>query len=285
MRYNLIIIFLFFSFASCNSKSSSTSEKQYNPGDRAGADTSMIDLTKPEAAGSGWECQRWDNTEDVADAKAANEDFEMPFRSIYLFPDGKLVRNVRDQPAIGEWNGNLGKDSLILHYSGKTENYKVVSLAFNKMVLNVNGKNETYQADGFIHKNMLDDPFYPVNIQWMFKPASAEDHATLKRRMKECLHFYYLYFTDAYKRNVAYLSFYGLPSCFKFYKGAIHLTKEEELGKKWKAIFYNEKDATEAYQFYDKIISKHYDWDTTIKNWVKQDALVLKQMESKLDSL
>ena len=99
------------------------------------------------------------------------------------------------------------------------------------------------------------------------------------------MHFYYLYYLDNIKRNVSFVAFYRLPGCFKWYAGGIHLIKEKELDKSWTNIFYNAADASKAYIILDKMISKKYNWDKGERNWVRQNAGVLKQMEEKIDSL
>lgn len=272
---------------SADDKTNNKKEKRMNAGDREGADTSMIDL---EDALSAKEkiCQRWDNSEDEAEAIGAGGNIEMPFRGIYLFKDGSMVKNGKDDPRFGTWAFDEPQRSLQVKLAnGPDENYSVQSLAFNKLVLKdpKSGKAIEYVADGFVNKDPVNDPFYPPNIQWEVKPKAAEDDAALKSRIKACLHFYYLYYMDNSKRNAARLFFYNLPTCFKWYAGGIHLIKEDELRKNWTDIFYNAIDASKAYIIVDKMISRKYIWSDKAHGWVRQNAGVLKQMEAAVDSL
>ena len=122
-------------------------------------------------------------------------------------------------------------------------------------------------------------------MQWRMKPIAKEDDAALHRRVKGCLHFYYLYYTDNNERNAPIISFYGLPGCFIWYAGGIHLKNEEKLDRQWKNIFFNGENASKAYTLLDRMISKKYVWAKEENNWVKQNAGVLRQMEEKIDSL
>ena len=271
-----------------NNKGEAKKDKRVKPGDREGADTCMIDL---EDAISAKEkiCQRWDNGEDEADAVNASGDIQMPFRGFDLFRDGSMVKNPKDDAQFGTWSFDEKQRSLqITLANGTTENYTVQSLAFDKLVLKNNkgsNKPDNYIADGFVQKDLVNEPFYPSNQQWRMKPEAPEDDAALRRRIKGCLHFYYLYYMDNSERNSARLYFYSLPTCFKWYAGGIHLIKENELAKNWTDIFYNAADASKAYIIVDKMISRKYVWGGKEQGWVRQDAGVLKQMEAAMDSL
>ena len=74
------------------------------------------------------------------------------------------------------------------------------------------------------------------------------------------------------------VSFWGLPSCFKWYGGAIYLKKEDELKENWINCFYNKEQALTAQAMLESIISKKYQWDKEETNWVKQSSGVVKQM-------
>ena len=273
----------------CNSSTNNEKDKKtFSTGDRAGADKSMIDLSDSKLIPK-LVCQRWDNKEDYEDVKNVSDKLVIPFRGYYLFNDGSMVKNPRDNMVQGKWAYD---DKIkMLQFSlanGTTEQYIIRAVGYDELVLAKPGKNSPlvkYMADGFVHKDLLNDPFYAPNMQWRVKPKVAEDDAALHKRVKDCLHFYYLYYTDNDKRNAPVISFYGLPGCFIWYAGGIHLKKEEKLDKVWKNIFYNDADASKAYIILDKMITKKYKWDKEESNWVKQNAGVLKQMEEKIDSL
>jgi len=288
MKKICIAILLCIALCNCNNggeKEKAKSKKVFQPGDREGVDTSMIDL-EDAISGSDLICQRWDNKEDAEDAPNGGGTLEMPFRGFYLFKDGSMVKDPRDKMVFGTWSYDDKENMLkIILANGNTEQYMVDTLHYNKSVMKKIGDNRPveYIADGFMQKNLVKDPFYPLNMQWRVKPKAAEDDEALHKRIKDCLQFYYLYYTDNYKRNAQKITFFGLPGCFKWYAGGIHLMKEDKLDKRWTDIFYNAADASKAYIIMDKMISKKYDWDKDEHSWVKQNAGVLKQMYDSVD--
>jgi len=272
----------------CNNGGDGAKDKKvFAAGDRAGADTSMTDLGH-STAGPDLICQRWDNKEDAEDAKVISSLMDMPFRGFYLFKDGSLVKDPRDNMSFGSWSWDDKEYMLtVIPANGMPEEYMLNTLHDTSAVMKKITMDHPvdYIADGFVHKEVMNDPFYPANMQWRVRPKAAEDDAALHKRVKACLHFYYLFFSDAYKRNSRYIEFRGLPTCFTWYEGGIHLMKEEKLDKRWRDIFYNAADASKAYIILDKMISKKYNWDKEEKRWVKQNAGVLQQMEAAIDSL
>ena len=289
MKKILSGIILVMALCQCNSSTGNEKDKKiFSPGDRAGADKSMVDLSDSKLIPK-LVCQRWDNKEDYEDVKDVSDKLEIPFRGFYLFNDGSMVKNPRDNMVQGKWA--YDDKTKLLQFTlvnGTTEQYIIRAVGYDELVLAKPGKNTPpvkYMADGFVHRDLLNDPFYAPNMQWRVKPKAAEDDAALHKRVKDCLHFYFLYYTDNDKRNAPVISFYGLPGCFIWYAGGIHLKKEEKLDKAWKKIFYNDADASKAYVILDKMITKKYKWDKEENNWVKQNAGVLKQMEEKIDSL
>ena len=290
MKKLLTAIILIIGLSYCNSANDTDAakDKRSKPGDRSGADISMMDL---EDAISAKEkiAQRWDNKDDAAEAENAGGQLEMPLRGFYLFRDGSMVKNPRENMTFGTWTFDEKERSLQMTLAnGSSEKYTVKTFLFNKLVLKNNAENSKpvdYVADGFAHKDLMNDPFYPPNLQWRVKPKASEDDAALRKRIKGCLHFYYLYHIDNSKRNGARLEYFGLPTCFKFYAGGIHIIKEAALAKSWTNIFFNASDASRAYIIVDKMISQKYTWGAKELGWVKQNAGVLKQMEEKIDSL
>lgn len=289
MKYLFTAIIVVFTFSHCNNDGNKPKKEKrsFDAGDRNGADKSMIDLQDATSA-SAKICQRWDNKDDNEAALNSAGTLEIPFRGFYLFKYGKMVKDPRDKMIFGDWQYDDQKKILQLTLAnGAIEKYKVQKLAYDSMLMSKEGEGReatTYVGDGFIHRELMNDPFYPPNMQWRVRPGAPEDDAALRKRIKDCLHFYYLYYTDNNKRNSAAISFVGLPACFRWYAGGIHLKKEEKLDKPWKDIFYNAADASKAYIVLDKMISKKYVWDTT-GSWTQQNAGVLKQMEAKIDSL
>lgn len=274
-----------------NNKSGDKKEektKSYQAGDREGANSAMEDISQSEIVPK-LLCQRWDNSEDDADVKAAGGtgSLDIPMRGLYLFTDGFALKDPRAGMQTGKWAYDDAEKKLQLKMdNGKTEMYKLAAIGYDEMILaGTDGKKVKYKADGFVHRDINKDPFYLPNQQWRIKPSHSETDAELLKRLKEHIRFYYLFYIDNEWRNATEISFYGLPGCFKWYAGGIHLKKEESLDPEWKAIFYDAKDAARAYVFMDKLIDKKYKWDKEEASWLRQNADVLRQMEIKMDSL
>ena len=235
-------------------------------------------------------CQAWQDSTDVADgilAGSGSSGMEIPFHGFYFFNNGIVVQNPRDYMKIGKWHyDTLTKHIILVFKDAATADYKVKSLDVHRLELQAgNGEVAVYKSDGLQRTDVNDEPFYPANNIWRIKPASAETNTEIKNRVVSCLLFYHKFLQDNTDRHAKMISFYGLPSCFKWYAGGIHLIKENELAKSWTDIFYNAADASKAYIILDKMISKKYNWNKEEKHWVKQNADVLKQMEAKIDSL
>ena len=291
MKQILSVMIIALVFCQCSTNTGNGDDKairKYKPGDRAGADTSMMDISDSKIIPK-LLCQHWDNQEDYEDTKDAGTTLEIPFRGFYLFSDGSMVKNPKYNMLFGTWAYDVDKRRLQLKLqNGTTETYYINDIGYKKLSMSAVGAESNivrYEADGFVHKELINDPFYAPNLQWRVRPQTAEDDAALHKRLKGFLHFYYLYYKDNSKRNAPILSFYGLPGCFTWYAGGIHLKKEGKLDKSWTDLFYNAADASKAYIIADKLISKKYIWDKNEASWVNQNAGVLLQMEAKIDSL
>ena len=86
-------------------------------------------------------------------------------------------------------------------------------------------------------------------------------------------------------KNDKAVSFWGLPSCFKWYGGAIFIKKKDELKENWINCFYNEEQAMQAYKLADKLLSQKYNWPKGERNWLKLNLAVVELMYKKLDEV
>lgn len=161
--------------------------------------------------------------------------------------------------------GRLHKDELWLR---RTENKHVSQLTFKA--------SNTYWADA--NKN----PFAKQNYQWVQRPNKPESAEGIKKRAKESVQFYAYYFDGFADGGATKINFDAIPSCFNWYAGGITIQSENKLDKKWINCFYSKEQAFQARQILQDAIMKKYYWDTTQSNWVKQTALVLKQIHGGL---
>ena len=228
-------------------------------------------------------CQAWQDSTDVADgilAGSGSSGMEIPFHGFYFFNNGIVVQNPRDYMKIGKWHyDTLTKHIILVFKDAATADYKVKSLDVHRLELQAgNGEVAVYKSDGLQRTDVNDEPFYPANNIWRIKPASAETNTEIKNRVVSCLLFYHKFLQDNTDRHAKMISFYGLPSCFKWYAGGISIINKDKLSQKWKDCFYSPEQAIKAQQLLENNISKKYKWDKAEQNWVKQSAGILLQI-------
>ena len=234
-------------------------------------------------------CQNWENKEDVDDGilnyiSGSNADLEIPFHSYCFFEDGLMVQNPRDNLKMGKWT--LDEKTKLIHLifdDGIQKNIGLNGIGVKSLLLKT-GKEKPvkYVADGKKHITLLDDPFYPANNKWRIKSAHSETTGELKSRIIQCVLFYNKFLQDNADRRANRISFYGLPTCFKWYKGGISITNKDKMGQKWIDCFYNKEQAIQGQQMLENIIEKKYKWNRNEPNWVHQSADVLLQIADSL---
>ena len=239
-------------------------------------------------------CQAWDYKEDVADAADANpsSNIELVYRGYCLFSDGTMIKDQRGSMKEGRWSINDKVKPINIDFSlsnGETESYQLAYLAPYEMKLSHMERNKKViidlSSEAIRYANPKEDPFYISNNTWRFKPAKPESDEQIKDRLKNCIHFFVMFYDQKINAHSDVVSFTGLPSCFKWYGGGIYLQKENELQNKWKNSFYNKEQAMKAYKLAGKLLSHKYNWPKKEYNWLKLNVAVLKQMEKKIDSL
>ena len=231
-------------------------------------------------------CQDWEDKADVDDAvlSRGGGGLEIPFHGYSFFDDGSMVMNPRDNIKFGRWKFDEKTKSLnIVLEDGSKKECKIMAIGVKKLLLKAGiQQNTEYVADGKKHSILTDDPFYPSNNKWRVPPAHAETDSAIKKRVISCVVFYSKFFKDNVDRGFSTISFYGLPTCFKWYAGGISIINKEKIDEKWIACFYNKLQATQAQQLLENIISKKYKWNKDQHQWVRQSADVLRQMADSL---
>ena len=237
-------------------------------------------------------CQGWEMADDL-DALQGMDDnsiFEIPFRSFYLFPDGTFMKNPRNAMDHGTWDYNDAAKTITLNYAiekGK-DVYKIASLSYDELILvNVGIKSTTnlkYIASGKRFKDISQEPYHVSNNQWRLPPAKKEADPAIHHRLKENLRFFILFYKSAIKKDDRMVSFWGLPSCFTWYGGAIYIKKKELLKDNWVNCFYDREQAMKAYAMADRLLEKKYEWPKGV-SWLKQNLSVLEQMYRNMDEI
>lgn len=235
--------------------------------------------------------QNWIMEDDKDALELASDDgkIELPVRSLAMAKDFTIVKNCRNAIDEGIWEFNTDKKTLKFKYNnGSGDLYKLRALAIDEMQLtNIGIGSETvlkFVSDAKCYKNKNEDPFYFRNNKWRIKPTRPENDDAIKQRLKENIYFFILYYRDAIARRASLVSFYGFPSCLKWYAGGIHLQAKEELSEKWEDCFYSKAQAAKAYEIMDKVLGKKYNWPKGDANWIKKNLFVLEQMYQQLNS-
>jgi len=234
--------------------------------------------------------QQWENTEDIDyTADEESENLDVPYRGFVFFADGTVIKNPRGFYLRGKWTIDSAKKPIFIRIqleNGTKENYKFGKVNANVLwlVSSESGieRKQVFVGSGLVYKAAKQDPFHPINNAWRMAPNKKESDAALKKRLQGCVHFFNLYYQYCIDANLEVVSFAGIPSCFRWYAGGIYLKKQDKLPQSWYRCFYNNAQANQAWQMASDLLSVKYNWPKGETNWVKQNAFVLKQMDSVL---
>ena len=235
-------------------------------------------------------CQNWENKDDAEEAalSGGGEGLEQPYRGFSFFADSTVVENPRDNIRFGKWSMNDADKLIHIVFDGNVKKqYKIAAIGARQMILlNMTDKQKiVYRADAKVQQDILDDPFYSSNNLWRIKPKQSETDDAIQSRTEQCVQFYAKFLADNAGRGANIISFAGLPSCFKWYRGGISVTNKDKLETKWLNCFYSKEQALKGHAMLEKIISKKYKWNKKERDWVRQSADVMKQMYDTLKVL
>jgi len=186
------------------------------------------------------------------------------------------VQDPRDNIRFGKWEvDEAGKLLTITYANGSKTQYTIESIAAKDLVLMSKGekKKVEYRADGKVHKDAANDPFYGRNNQWRIKPATSETDEAIKQRLLDCLAFNFKFLNDNIERDAKTVSFIGFPTIFKWYSGGVSIIPKNKVEPKWIACFYNEAQALKAQEMMENIITRKYKWDKNENQLVKAKML------------
>jgi hypothetical protein len=279
MKYLFFLFILFISFipVSCNTGQSNKDEK-----------AAEVKLTEPKDPFH-WLCQYWEVTDaenptyrDVIDQQA-DGGFYIP--GIIFMTDSTFLENPKATMRYGKFSLN-GKEIDAHFDDGKKAVYTIQDTSGNTMTLRRVEKDHTttlhVKGSGIFWPDATLNPFNKINTGWEIKPRTPENTEALKERLKECVRFYEYFFRGNAVSASKEIDFVGLPSCFKWYQGAVYVQGPKKLDRKWINCFYSEEQAMEARQMMEDLITKKYNWDTGQKNWMIQIADVLKQIQENM---
>lgn len=229
-------------------------------------------------------CQGWEFADDLDAVHSSDDPMGLLlFRSYYLSPDSTFVKNPRNAMEYGRWQFDKAQKNIRFTYSnGSHDIYKIAALAANELVLvNTGIKSITtlkFISAGKQYKNSIDDPFHISNNQWRLHPKKPESEEAIRQRLKEYLHFNILFYRDNLAKQAKTITFYGLPTCLKWYAGGIYMIKEQDLKENWFYCFYNKEQALKAYKMMGELLTKKYNWPKGKISWVNKNLAVLEQI-------
>jgi len=238
-------------------------------------------------------CQDWVLKDDAdgLEGVAESSEVEVPYRSFYFSTKGTFVKNPRNTFDYGNWVYDDAAKTITLNNTiDKTRDiYKIARVGYDELVLVNVGANSTtnltFVAPGKRYKNPADEPYLLENNRWRIKPKTKETPAEIKQRLKDNIRFFILFYKSALAKKDAQVSFWGLPSCFKWYGGGIFIKKEKELKENWVSCFYDKDQAMQAYALADKLLSQKYEWPKGESNWIKLNLAVSELMYKKIDEI
>ena len=288
-----VILFVVF-ICSCNNDADNSKEKKAGKRERTGQTENnprLVYLDNEENMFS-LICQGWEMEDDIDALQnmTDNSAFEIPFRSFYLSADGSFIKDPRNAMDYGNWQYDDASKTITINSTIQKDKavYKIASLAYDELVLvNVGIKSSTnlkFIASGRRFKDPAEEPYYIKNNYWRMKPAKAEADSAIHRRLKENLRFFILFYKSAIEKDDKTVSFWGLPSCFTWYGGAIYMKSREKLKDNWINCFYNKDQAMKAYAMAEELIGKKYIWPKGV-SWLTQNLAVVEQMYKNMDEI
>lgn len=254
-------------------------------------DKELIDLSTARSI-PGILAQSWVMADDAEALEGMDEKskFEIPYRSFYFSPDGSMVKNPRNTFDHGSWKFDEASKTITINTVIEKEKtiYKIARITPDELVLVNTGigssTNLKFISQGVRFKDPADEPFHIDNNRWRIKPKVPETDSALLQRLKQHLHFYILFYRSVLAKNDPYVSFWGLPSCYKWYSGGIFIKRHDELKANWINCFYNVDQAMKAHEMAASLLNEKYNWPKG-ENWLKQNLAVLEQMYVKVDGV
>ncbi len=238
-------------------------------------------------------CQDWVLEEDAEGLEGMTESskFEIPYRSFYFSTKGSFVKNPRNTFDYGSWDYDDATKIISLNNTiDKTrDQYKIAKVAADELTLvnvGVGSSNQLkFIGSGKRFNNAADEPYFLENNRWRIKPKQKETDSAIHQRLKENIKFFILFYKSALAKDDQVVSFWGLPSCFKWYGGGIFLKDETLLPENWTGCFYNKEQALQAYKIAERLLEQKYEWPKGENNWIKQNLYVVEQMYEKIDAV
>ena len=232
--------------------------------------------------------QGWQLEDDLETLTMSNDaEGILPFRSFYLSGDGTFVKNPRNAIIVGNWQYDEGNKTITLNEAdGSKTVYKIGAVGHKELIVINKGEGSITQlkfvSAGKQYKEYKEDPFHVSNNGWRIAPTKSESELAIRERLKGFVRFHILFYRDNLAKDEKVISFYGFPTCLRWYAGGIYLTKQKDIAANWYQCFYNKEQALEAYAMMEKALAKKYIWEKSRVNWVIKNLGVLEQIYNQL---
>jgi hypothetical protein len=124
-------------------------------------------------------------------------------------------------------------------------------------------------------KEFAEDPFYFKNNAWRLRPIQSETHDQLVKRLGNYFR-HLLYILKASKdRKQSVVSFEFSQGLVRIYNGGIGIIPYASLNENWINTYFDEHNAREAYQMFQKYLATNSYRGASIGDWIQDDYNIL----------
>ena len=219
-----------------------------------------------------------DSFSEIAALKKLVKDGEL-----LCFFENKAYSDIKGEGEFKSGNWKLS-DSKLLSFTdfGKIQDpikirYERNGMSKQKLIITDENKNiiKTFIKESDPLNDFTDDPFFPTNNLWRIKPEKSENSAQLSKRLGNYFKHFALILKSSKERkqDVVYFEFSKGP--IKIYSGAIGIYPYSIVPESWKNTFFDEQEASTAYQKYQKYLATNSYKGAGIGDWVEDDYNIL----------
>ena len=154
----------------------------------------------------------------------------------------------------------------------KSKNFMIAEVDSKGVELNMN---LLWVEEAPMLKEYKEDPFYGENNKWRTKPKNKETDEQIRNRLLNyILHFAYI-LQSSTQRDQSVVSFTNSMGIIRVYRGGIGRVRSANIPKDWTNCFYDQEDATKAYELFSQYLTRGVYKGGTTGSWVKDDYKIL----------
>ncbi len=180
----------------------------------------------------------------------------------------------------GKWKYSSKEKTLYLSDSGTTRAIQVTQeMLNNRQTISftpaVAQQKLKFTRDAEALKEFDEDPFYFKNNTWRIRPAQAETHDQLVKRLGNYFKHLLYILKSSKERKQAVVSFEFSQGLVRIYNGGIGIIPYNLVSKNWIDTYYDETNAREAYLAFQKYLATNSYRGAAIGNWIEDDYNIL----------